>query len=1243
MIGKENNYEASYSSGISRDTRIPVALLPENIPLDERGMEDDLFFAGSLSNYINFFNSQNQVEGTWHPFFGKSEPALLATIATTNLDKIKQEFDNYVVLFDITKRNERKIEELDHIFDATLGIALRINHWQKHLSRENFTRGEKSSVLQEIESLIEGRLRAGLTKLKYIDKNTAPFVKPVLGHSFNENDYKMFSEKWDQEVPERSDTEISEMNWFVVLLSVIQNIFNDFFHALTQIVKNTQKNLEKIIAEKHDNRPDISLYIAFTRIMKTLRGQMNTITERHLDFYYFDVLQHKRLSFSPDQALVRFVLQDNVKEFLLPAGTELVAGKDDTGKELIYTTDNNISINQAKIVALNTLFVSRNPEVMTGVEDESLRMVKGIYSSTNPATMINGTALDWWPLMGCDQIDIVSSERTMKEAEIGFSITSSALFLSEGQRDVTVIFSLDKTASTFKTLRRIISEVVRNTSRSNSGAVFYLLSKALSINITSATGWKHIERYAFNYDDKSAELVLRFSFTQNDPAIVAFDPALHGEGFDTQWPVLRMMLNTHNAPVYAYSLLSDLLVNRIRIQTRVRGMRKLVLYNNAGKLTIDKPFQPFGALPMPGSFLLIGNSEVMNKNIQSLQLQLSWQDLPVEGFAEYYTGYPGEITNASFTAGISLLQKGYFLPQRDDQQQVHLFQDAPTEHPDRGIPVQTETVIDKIDIAALRQRASWNIPKQQLVYGPETQDGFLKLELLAPSIGFGSAEYAPLLSSTIVKNSRTKHPQPLPRLPYTPVLSSISLDYTAEFDSDNASAAEDGTLPIGIYRHHPFGMERISIASSFRNISLFPKFDNEGYLFIGISGLELPQPLTILFRLSDESFYSHEEPGSVEWSYLSNNSWKTFRNDRVLCDKTNKFVQPGIIELDLPGEMTNNNTIMPVGLYWIRASVKEKTHCISYAKTLDTQAVSVTWKYEGNSFTHLDDPLPAGSIKKARQKIPQLKEIAQPLASTDGRMPEQKPEAYTRLSERLGHRNRALLPVDYERLVLQEFPTVYKVQCFPDMNGEGKHKRGNVLVVVMPDVDRRKDINAFRPKDSYSLLKKITDFLKEHASPFATIEVRNPLYERVKVIASVKFKRGLDSGFHLRKLNQDMRAFLSPWIYDSQVEVKLGGFISRSDVLGFIERQPYIDFVTALSVVVTKDHNGFFSLEDTARMRKDKKHGDDIGTLHAGKPWSVLVTASRHLFTTIDEENMSAPVARGIDNLVIGDDFIITQ
>jgi hypothetical protein len=153
------------------------------------------------------------------------------------------------------------------------------------------------------------------------------------------------------------------------------------------------------------------------------------------------------------------------------------------------------------------------------------------------------------------------------------------------------------------------------------------------------------------------------------------------------------------------------------------------------------------------------------------------------------------------------------------------------------------------------------------------------------------------------------------------------------------------------------------------------------------------------------------------------------------------------------------------------------------------------------------------------------------------------------------------------------------------------------------------------------------------------VEVRNPLYERVKVIASVRIRKGLDSGFYLRKLTDDMRRYLSPWLYEEQVEVTLGGMISRADVLGFIERQSYIDFVTALSIVETSDNEGYYSLQDTARNEDEK--GNDAGAIHASRPWSVLVTASRHYFTAIDEEEMLPPAPRGIDNLVIGDDFVI--
>ena len=51
-----------------------------------------------------------------------------------------------------------------------------------------------------------------------------------------------------------------------------------------------------------------------------------------------------------------------------------------------------------------------------------------------------------------------------------------------------------------------------------------------------------------------------------------------------------------------------------------------------------------------------------------------------------------------------------------------------------------------------------------------------------------------------------------------------------------------------------------------------------------------------------------------------------------------------------------------------------------------------------------------------------------------GRPAEDRQSLLTRPSARLRHKQRAASPWDYERLVLEAFPHVFKVKCFPNMD-----------------------------------------------------------------------------------------------------------------------------------------------------------------------------------------------------------------
>ena len=64
-----------------------------------------------------------------------------------------------------------------------------------------------------------------------------------------------------------------------------------------------------------------------------------------------------------------------------------------------------------------------------------------------------------------------------------------------------------------------------------------------------------------------------------------------------------------------------------------------------------------------------------------------------------------------------------------------------------------------------------------------------------------------------------------------------------------------------------------------------------------------------------------------------------------------------------------------------------------------------------------------------------------------------------------------------------------------------------------------------------------------------------------------------------------------------------------------------------------------YGLEDTAIRSTDA----DEGIIYASRPWSVLVPFEEHPISIISSTERIDPTKAGIENLVIGEDFVLTD
>ncbi|MEA3046200.1 MAG: hypothetical protein QOJ53_532, partial [Sphingomonadales bacterium] len=165
-------------------------------------------------------------------------------------------------------------------------------------------------------------------------------------------------------------------------------------------------------------------------------------------------------------------------------------------------------------------------------------------------------------------------------------------------------------------------------------------------------------------------------------------------------------------------------------------------------------------------------------------------------------------------------------------------------------------------------------------------------------------------------------------------------------------------------------------------------------------------------------------------------------------------------------------------------------------------------------------PVPAGTVAG----LPGVARVAQPLDSAGGRPAEDAAMQRRRVAERVRHRGRGLLGWDLERLVLAEFPGIDRVRVLAAGDPAAGPQAGEVTVIVVPAQGGADPPDPGRPRALPRLRDSIKLQLEGTASPFARVQVVDPVYAPLDVTAQVVVES--DCGDALRAA---LASFLSPW------------------------------------------------------------------------------------------------------------------
>ena len=412
---------------------------------------------------------------------------------------------------------------------------------------------------------------------------------------------------------------------------------------------------------------------------------------------------------------------------------------------------------------------------------------------------------------------------------------------------------------------------------------------------------------------------------------------------------------------------------------------------------------------------------------------------------------------------------------------------------------------------------------------------------------------------------------------------------------------------------------------------LLPQYPEAAALYIGIRDLEPPQNLSILWQMVAGSGQIDLAQPDITWSYLSGAYWRDFTETEILADSTNGLIDTGIIRFQIPAAATQEHQLLPQGLTWLRATVTENPAAVPDILDIKTQAVRATYLNQDNAAEHLNQPLPAESIQGLVTRDPAIQTVQQPYTSFGGKPKEDSRAFSIRVSERLRHKQRALTPWDYEHLVLEHFPAIYKAKCITSAIGSKNPGAAEVTIIVIPDISHTAPFFPLEPKVPFYLLKQIEDYLKQYTSPFVNLIVKNPRYQQIQYRVGVSFRAGYEPGYYRTQLNEDIKRYLSPWAYEEQADITFGSSIYSSTIIHFIEKRPYVDYIAKFKLIEQTDSETNFPRTSTTYPNLAQVRSPD----------SILVSAPEHIIDLVTADSYDDEDFEGIGYMIINTDFVI--
>lgn len=939
------------------------------------------------------------------------------------------------------------------------------------------------------------------------------------------------------------------------------------FHLLLQDVVRWLQSRKEIylmeICTSGRMDPSLALLVAFLYNYVGIVSPFNQRWERLQDFYLKDILKGIARKRKPLSTWLSFEKSPAVTSVLLQRNMYFKGEKDENIAG--YKLLSDMCVTGMKVAGVSIIRVEKKSD---RYPEAALGYVTSVLQST-------------------------LKDRTYRPEPIGLRIHSMLLLLGEGEREVSVWFALNRESQ--QRWIGMVDEVAKAQEINFDEAVFKILNDSFLLKVSTSEGDREVDRFHLRWEEGTG---LRLTFRLDE----SFPPVCPEKGESV--PALSLLMNTE-AWLFPYSWACRLEVRSVRVHVKVNGLREFSLYNELGQVDLHQPFSPFGAQGDKGAWVAFVCYEMALKPVTHVELHFRWLHLPVGngGLEEHYREYHKGVNNRSFRARTEYLQNREW-KRTYGIEEHYLFCTSSA-----SVPVAADAVKEETKIV-------FEVP--EVVLSPldditrfrpgEVRSGFYRLVLSAPDMGFGTHEYRRLFAEVMMENSHRRKKRSLPEPPLALQMDAVSLNYTAEEEVQFAVGYHSG---IRFSYIRPLSGKVDTTPDITHPITLADGPEDEGNILIGIADaigeniIRLYIGMELLQREID-----HEYLPSVDWYYRDSSRWVKVDPVYVLRDDTGGLMHSGAVIIQFPFSISPEMTDTE-GVFWICAGIHSNLCNCSVLRNVSLNVAEAAWTAE----------------EEMEKSVPGLLSYRRVGLLDTTASEESETEMKARLSERIAHRQRPLLPCEYEQLVLQEFPGLAKVKCLRGIDAKSLNRTTVVTLVAI-----RNRISEDWPLCTDRLLCGIEAFLRPYTSPFAEIDAINPVYEEVTVFCGVSLKEGQQAGEAISDINRNLCRCIAPW-NEGQKEPVLGYSFSIRDLVSCIRENPAVEALHGMKLLQVMGEEEKFGLKAYTSEQ------DENQMIAPSVPWGILVPAVRQYVKLIEPGEWCQDIEFG--DLEVENTFVI--